>query len=159
MSVSSDPALLVNQLPISVEFPRDSEKFLEILSELYKRIANSVNTKEGGLYTLQEFYDFKQYYTLTNTGVFRNNYRKVFDLVSLNGGNIDGGATVSFAHGITGLAFGTMVYAGCTSVTPTYFSVMGQPTIYLDANNINFTNPLGATALTSVIAVCEYLKN
>lgn len=159
MSFSSDPALLVNQLPISVEMPKDFEQFREIMSELYKRIANSTNTKEGALYSLQEFSNFKQYYTTTNTGVFRNVYRKVFDLVNLNGGNIGAGATVAFAHGITGLSETALIYAGCTSATPTYFSVMGPTDVWLDAVNINFTNPLGAVALTKVSAVCEYLKN
>ena len=159
MSFSSDQALQVNQLPISIEFPKEQERFYEILTLWAKRVTNAVNSKEGGLYSLEELFDFKQYFTASNPNVFRNDYRKTFDLTGLNGGNIAGGATVSFPHNINGLFQGTLIYAGCTSVTPTYFSVMGQPTIYLDSVNINFTNPLPATALSSVIAVAEYLKN
>jgi hypothetical protein len=158
MSSSSDPSLQVNQLPISIDFPKDEERFLDTLSLWAKRVGNAVNTKEGSLYSLQEFFNFKQYYTVGDPQTFRNVYRKCFDLVDLNGGNIPAGGTVSFPHGITGLFEGTMIYAGCTSTTPTYFSVMGQPTIYLDSVNINFTNPIGVP-LKSVIAVCEYLKN
>lgn len=158
MTFSSDPALQVNQLPISIEFPKEQERFYEILTLWAKRVTNAVNSKEGGLYTLEELFDFKQFFTAGNPNVFRNNYRKTFDLTGLNGGNIPGGATVSFPHNITGLTQVTMVYAGCTSVTPIYFSVM-YPNVYLDAVNINFTNPLPAIALSTVIAVAEYLKN
>lgn len=158
MSSSSDPSLQVNQLPISIDFTQDDERFKDTLSLWAKRVANAVNTKEGSLYSLQEFFNFKLYYTVGDTQNFRNTYRKCFDLVDLNGGNIGPATTVAFPHGITGLFEGTLIYAGCTSVTPTYFSVMGQPTIYLDSVNINFTNPL-PVALTAVLAVCEYLKN
>lgn len=154
-----DTALLVNQIPLDVNIPSDEAQFKDMLLIWMKRVGNAVNTKEGGLYTLQEFFNFNQYYTLTNTGQFRNVYRKVFDLIDLNGGNIAGGATVAFPHGIVGIFQATLIYAGCTSVTPTYFSVMGQPTVYLDATNVNFTNPLPATALTAVMVVAEYLKN
>lgn len=158
MSFSGDIALQVNQLPLTIDIPKDPDEMRQSLLLYLKQMANSLNTKEGALYTLQELYDFKQYYTINNPNVFRNNYRSVFDLVQINGGNISGGATVAFPHNIKGLLYGTMVYAGCTSVTPTYFSVMGATAVWLDATNINFTNPLSGTALSSVIAVCEYLK-
>ena len=156
MSSSSDPSLLVNQLPISVEMPDDFDKFREVISLLYKRIANSTNTKTGGLYTLQEFYNFNQYYDITNTQSFRNASRKVFDLVSLNGANIPAAGVVSFPHGIVGLKYAALIYASCTSVTPEFFTAV-YPNATMDATNINFTNPLGV-ALSSVIFVCEILK-
>ena len=159
MSFSTNPALQVNQLPISIDLPRDPERYDEYLTLLLKRISNAVNNKEGSLYTLQELYSFKQYFTEGNPNVFRNAYRYVYDLVALNGGLILAGASVSFPNNISGIMFGTLVYAGCTSQDGKYFSVMGPTSIYLDNENIYFTNPLAATALTSVIAVAEYLKN
>lgn len=158
MSFSSDPSLQVNQLPISIEFPKEQERFYEILTLWAKRVTNSVNSKEGGLFSLEELFNFKQFFIPNNPNNFRNDYRKTFDITGLNGGPIAGGATVSFPHNITGLNQSTMVYAGCSSATPTYFSVM-YPYIYLDGVNINFTNPLPATALNTVIGVAEYLKN
>lgn len=158
MSSSSDNALTVNQLPISYDLPKEPERFHETLQLWVKRATNTVNTKTGGLFSLQELYNSNQYYIINDTGSFRNVYRKVFDLVNLNSGNIPASATVAFPHGITGLFNTSIIYAGCTSVTPTYFSVMGQPTVYLDAVNINFTNPI-ATDLSQVSVVCEYLKN
>lgn len=158
MSFSSDNPLLSNQLEISIDFPPVEDKdFLNMLSLTYKRVADSMNTKEGALYLLQELATFKQYFTQGNPQINRNVYRKTFDLVNLNGGNIAGGATVNFPHGITGLSSAALIYAGCTSVDPKYFSVM-YPNIYLDATNIWFVNPLG-TVVTQCYAVCEYLKN
>jgi hypothetical protein len=159
MSSPTDFTLIANQLPISQEFPKDQDRFLETLTLWEKRVANAVNSKEGGLYSLQEIFSFKQYFTLNNPGVFRNVYRKCFDMVDLNAGPIAGGATVAFPHGIVGLFESGDIKADCTSATPTYFSVMGQPTVYLDAVNVNFTNPLPATALTKVVVIAEYLKN
>jgi hypothetical protein len=157
LSFSSDDPLLVNQLPLSIDFPKEQDKFREIITELYKRIANSVNTKEGGLYSLQELYNFNQFFKPNNPNQFRNVYRKVFDLIAINGGPIAGGATVTAPHNIKGLMSATNIYASCTSSTPTYFTVV-YPDAYLDSVNLNFTNPLGSTTLTNVYFVAEYLK-
>ena len=168
MSFSSDPALLVNQLPLSVEFPRDQEKFLEILTLLYKRIANSVNTKEGGLFSLQELFNFQQYFTLTNPNGFRNVYRKVFDMVDLNGGSIAAGATATFAHNINNLLSPTHIYGAATNsdgrpkfIPLPYVSatlVTDQVQIHLDATNVTLINGATQTALTQAYIVAEYVK-
>ena len=161
MTFSSDPALQVNQLPISIEFPKEQERFYEILTLWAKRVTNSVNSKEGGLFSLEELFDFKQFFTPSNPNVFRNDYRKTFDVTGLNGGNIPGGATVSFPHNITGMLQGTLIYATCTTATGVTFTVT-YPYFTVDiatGGNINFTNPLPGTALSTVIGVAEYLKN
>lgn len=158
MSFSSDNALIINQLPISIDFPEDQKKFLEVLTELYKRIANCVNTKEGGLFTVQETFNSQQFFTVENPQQFKNVYRKCFDLVYLNGGvDIAPGQTVAFPHDIGGLLKATLIYASCTSVTPTFFTVV-YPDATLDAVNLNFTNPLAGTALSDVVFVAEYTK-
>ena len=161
MSFSNDPSLLVNQLPTTFELPREPERLHETLDLWIKRISNSVNSKEGGLFSLQEFFDFKQFFTAGNPNVFRNDYRKTFDITGLNGGNIAGGATVNFPHGIVGMTQGTLIYASCTTTTGVTFTVT-YPYFTVDiatGGNINFTNPLPATALSTVIGVAEYLKN
>lgn len=159
MSFNSDPALQSNQLPISIDFPQtDKKEFLDTLTLIYKRIANSVNTKEGAFYLLDELATFKQYFTLNNPQVNRNVYRKTFDLVSLNGGlPIAPAAVVSQPHNIVGLSSAALVYAGCTSNDPFYFTVV-YPDIYLDATDIVFTNNSGNT-ITACYGVAEYLKN
>ena len=163
MSFTSDPGLQANQLPISVDVPKDWDKFQEFIELWIKRNTNAVNTKEGGLYSLSEIFSFKQYFTINNPNVFRNVYRKTFDMVSLNGGNIAIGATVSSAHNITGLKYQTMAYAGCTQLDGSGnlllgFSVMGNNDVWLDPMNVNFKNNSGVI-LGSVLAVAEYLKN
>lgn len=160
MSISNDPALVANQLPISIEFPREEERFYEILTLWAKRVTNAVNTKEGGLYTLYEQMNFKQYYKLTDVNTLRNEYRKVFDMVNLNGGNIAPGVTVSFNHNIVGLFQAGLIYAQCTSndANSIYFSVMGSNDVWLDNTLVYFKNNSIYT-LKAVILVAEYLKN
>ena len=58
-SNTSDSALKVNQLPITVDIPKDPERFYEYLSLHIKRVSNVVNTKTGGLYNLEEQYNSK----------------------------------------------------------------------------------------------------
>ncbi len=156
MSSSSDNSQVANQLPISMDFSRQPDEFYNQITEIYKRIASSVNSRELAFYYESETATFKNYFNANNTQKRKNVYRKVFDLVSLNGVNIPAAGVVAFPHGISNLSKAALIYAGCTSTTPLYFSVM-YPNIYLDAVNINFINPLG-TALTSVYAVAEYLK-
>jgi hypothetical protein len=158
MTGISDPASLINQLPVSLEMPKDFEQFREISSLLFKRIIDAVNKKEGSLYYLQEIGNFESFFTSGQPYVFRTGYRYVFDLVALNGGNIAGGATVIFPHGIIGFKIGTLIYATATATTGISFTVT-YSYCSMDATNIYFTNPLPGTALSSVIFVGEYLKN
>lgn len=159
MSFSSDIPLQSNQLPISIDYPspKDEKNFINTLSLDRKRISDSMNTKTGGIYQLQEQANFNQYFTTGNPQVNRNAYRFVYDVVDLNGAPIPALATRSFPHNINGLAFSTLIYASCTSTDPNFFTVV-FPYAYLNATNLIFTNPL-ATPLTSVIFVAEYLKN
>src|SRR5512143_3887712 len=120
MSFTSDNPLQTNQLPISMEFPEvlDAE-FKNTLEDNLKRVSNVVNSKVGGLYTLQEVATFRQYFKYDAAPAggnpvpqqFRSIYRKVFDMVRLNGLNIGAGATVNFPHNITGIAAATWIYA------------------------------------------------
>ena len=159
MSSASNVPGIANQLISSTELPelQDEKLFVERLEKLLKDVSSIMNTKQGGLFTLQEILAFKQIFTITDPQNFRNVYRKSFDLVDLNGGNIAGGATVNFAHGITDLMDSVLIYVSCVTTNPEYFTSV-YPYIWLDATNINFTNP-HASAVTSAIAICEYTKN
>lgn len=158
MSFSSDQPFVSNQLPISIDYPKpDTPEFLNVLSLDRKRISDAVNTKEGALYLLDEIASFKQYFTQGNPQQNRNAYRKTFDLVNLNGGNIGAGATVTTPHNISGISSAVLIYASCTTITSEFFTVV-YPDIFLDATNINFTNP-SAAILTQCYVVAEYLKN
>lgn len=157
MSFTNDQPIQTAQLPISIEFSTDPKKNQEILSLNNQRISTTVNGKTGGLHSLVELANSNQFFNQANTQSFRNVYRKCFDMVNLNGGNIAGGATVTFPHNINGLKFSALIYASCTSVTPEYFTVV-YPNAKLSSTNVTFTNPLPATAISSCYVVAEYLK-
>lgn len=163
---SSDQPLIANALPISVEFPRDQESFINIIDLLYKRIANSVNSKESALYLLQELATFKLYFTSNDPMVFRNVYRKTFDMVNLNGGNIAAGATVSFPHNITGIVACTFIFGTATTsdapvryVPLPYVSQVAAENIqiYLTPTNVILIN--GNSILTQAYITAEFVKN
>ncbi len=92
MTLSIDQSLNTNQLPISLDINPDEEEFDSILLLYLRRIANSVNTKESGLFLLQETAPFEQWFGSTPQQN-RNGYRTTFDLVALNAGNIPPGVT------------------------------------------------------------------
>ncbi len=157
MSFSSDKSLQSNQLPLSIEFPKIKKEFDEVLSLTYKRTADAVNTKVGGLFFLQEQATFKQLYASGNPQSSRFVYRTVLDLVNLNMGDITASASVSFAHGISNLVNTMLIYASCTTTDSRFFSVV-YPDVYLDSTTVYFTNPL-AVDLSQCIVVAEYTKN
>jgi hypothetical protein len=162
MGFSSDPALLANQLPISVEFPKDFDRFLPILDLLYKRIANSVNTKEGGLYSKTEVAAFMQYFT-SNPNEFRPVYRKVIDFGALPNAGIK-----QVAHGltVTNTFRWVRIYGAATDpVALTGISLdRSSPTLNenikvdVDATNVTITTAINYSAYTSSQVVLEYTK-
>lgn len=160
MSFSSDQPLQANQLPISIDYPDPSEKeFVETLTTDRKRISDSMNSKEGALYDLNEQANFRKFYDPNNTQQTRNSYRSVFDLVMSTGGNIPPGVLAPQAHNTSNIVNSDLIYASCTAATGTtkFFTVM-YPYIWLDDTNIYFTNPLGVN-LSQVMVVANYLKN
>lgn len=168
MSFSSDNSIQINQLPLSINLPKEQDELIKSLEQLYKRIANSVNTKEGSLYSLQELGNFQQFFTLNNPQQFRNVYRKVFDIIDLNGGNIAAGATATVAHNISGLSVPVHIYGTATNSDATirymplpYASNAANRSIelYLTSTNVVVVNGSAQTALTQCYVVAEYLKN
>ncbi len=160
---SSDQPQLANQLPISVSLPPDSPEFQDAITLLYKRIANAVNSKEGGLYTLQESTAFQQYFTSGNPQAFRPVYRK-----TINFGALPNAATKSVAHGI---AFGTTfaltrMYGAATDPVNLIYKPLpyASPTLNqnielnADATNVNITTGVNLTAFTICTVVIEYTK-
>ena len=171
MGFSSDPSTLVNQLPVSIVLPKKYEEAHEILSLLFKQITDAVNKKEGSLYSLSEFGNFQRYSTSINSAsqeiTFKNVYRKVFDMVSLNGGSILAGATASFPHNISGIISTTNIYGSATnSDAPVHYLPLPYVSqtatknieIYLTSSDVVLVNGSTQSALTSCTIVAEYLK-
>jgi len=174
MAFSSDQPLLSNQLSISEDFPRDIEKFPETMVNLdltYKKIANVVNTKVGGLYQPLELATFEQYPLRSTTAPypylpneFVNVYRKTIDFGALPNAGLK-----SVAHGIafTTAYKGTRIY-GCATdpVNRLYIPLpFSSPTLNkniqldIDATNINITTAIDYSAFTLCNVVIEFSKN
>ena len=156
---SNDQALISNALPISVDFEESKEELIPTISLLYKRIANSVNGKESALYSLAEISTFISYFTSDNPQKFRNVYRKCFDMVQLNAGNIPaGGPPITFAHNINGLFESALIYANATNTAGQRFSFM-YPNVYLNGTMVVVVNPDAVNALSQCDVIANYLKN
>jgi hypothetical protein len=149
----------------STFFPENFEEFRVKFLELYRDLANTVNTREVGIFDLQEFLTGEQWFTVGNPQVKRRTYRKSFVLAATVAG-----ATTVIPHGITGVNTTTTfthIYGTCLTAVPDnrpipYASVTNvnqQIEINVDATNINVINGTAAPNITSGIVVLEYLKN
>jgi hypothetical protein len=167
MTSSSDNALNTNQLPVSLNINPEDKDFGNILLLYLRRVANAVNTKESGLFLLQENASFEQWYQISNPQQNRNGYRITADLVFLNGGNIPGGTTSLVLSSSTqpmnikGYLYSVQGFGGAVDTTGlSYF--LNDPSIYVRYNNSTNTIIIqnnSGNALTWCVWVMEYLKN
>ena len=166
MTFSSDPSLNTNQLPISLDVNPEETNYQSILLLYLRRIANSTNTKESGLYLLQETASFEQWFGSTPQQN-RNGYRTTVDLVALNGGNIPNGTTTltltssTQPAAIIGYLFPLPSGGGALDTTgQSYFPSDPNVTISFKGSTNTFTivNNTG-NALTWCVFDLEYLKN
>lgn len=163
----NDPSGLTNQLPISMEFPREINRLADTLSLVYNRIVYTVNTKEGGLFSPQEFMSNQQY-NLSDPSTFKTVYR-----MSINFGALPNTGTKSVPHNIQGIlptptnfSF-THIYAAATDPNTPFFIPIpyASPTlannieINVDATNVNITTGSNRSNYTICYVVLEYLKN
>ena len=166
MTFSSDNPLNTNQLPISLDVNPDEQNFHSVLLLYLRRIANAVNTKESGLFLLQETASFEQYFT-SSPQQTRNGYRTTVDLVALNAGNIPTGTTTLALTGstqptaINGYLYPVHGFGGAVDITgESYFPSDPNITISFNGSTNTFTilNNTG-NALTWLVFALEYLKN
>lgn len=159
MSFSSDNPLITNQLPQTINLPeiKQGDLFQERLEELLREISNSVNSKEGGLYSLVETGSSELFYTQGSPQRFRNVYRKVLDFIDLNGANIGAGAAVDFPHNIGGVFESAGIYAHCTATDGRRFTIV-FPDVWIDGADAFIVNPI-AVELTQCDVVINVLKN
>jgi hypothetical protein len=166
MTFSSDNPLNTNQLPISLDVNPGDNEFENILLLYLRRVANAVNTKESGLFLLQENASFEQWYQTGNPQQNRNGYRTTIDLVVLNGGNIPMGSTSLVLSSSTqptnimGYMFPVQGFGGAIDANGlSYF--LNDPDIYVryqaSTNTIIIQNNSGS-ALSWCVWVMEYLK-
>jgi hypothetical protein len=164
---SSDNPLNTNQLPISLDVNPEESNYQNILLLYLRRVANAVNTKESGLFLLQENASFEQWYQTANPQQNRNGYRITADLVLLKGGNIPTGSTSLVLSTITqpmkinGFLYPVQGFGGAIDTTGvSYF--LNDPSVYVRYNNSTNTIIIqnnSGNALTWCVWVMEYLKN
>lgn len=166
MTASSNQPLNTNQLPVSLDVNPEDKEFGNILLLYLRRVANAVNTKESGIFVLQENANFEQWYQIGNPQQNRNAYRITVDLVNLNGGNIPAGSTSLVLSSstqpqkITGYLYPVQGFGGAVDTGGlSYF--LNDPDIYVRYQNSTNTIIIqnnSANALTWCVWVMEYLK-
>ena len=157
MAYTNDPAQQSNQLPISIDFPEDEKDLREVLTTSYKKTVDSVNTKIGGLFTLEEVANFERWFTVDSVTQTRNGYRKTFKLNP---------NSLTFAHGIQSLKqitdyraivktsdgdFRKVPYVHITDITK-------QISMRVTETQVIIENGSTAPTIKSGIVVLEYLK-
>jgi len=166
MTFSSDNSLNTNQLPISLDVNPEDKDFNSTLLLYLRRVANAVNTKESGLFLLQENANFEQWFQTANPQQNRSAYRITVDLVALNGGNIGAGATPlvlstsTQPQKINGYLYPVQGFGGANDTAGnSYF--LNDPDVYVrykhSTNTITIQNNSG-NDLTWCVFVMEYLK-
>ena len=180
MTFSSDNSLNTNQLPISLDVDPTDPGFDATLLLYLRRIANAVNTKQSGLFLLQENANFEQWFQITSPTAGastqnRNAYRLTTDLVALNlfinsSSTIPAGTTTltlpaTPTPGIparpVGYLYPVQGFGGGLDTTGvSYFPSDPNITISYKSSTFTFTiiNNTG-NALTQLYWVMEYLKN
>ncbi len=163
MGISSNPAGIQNQLPLSENWPDEPSELSERLYDVYQNIANAVNSKIGGLYVPQEKITSGQYFDSTNVQVLKNVYRMVVDF-----GALPAAVPKSVAHGITVTSSFrlTNMYAAATDpinliAIPIPFA---SPTLNLnislsmDSTFVTITVGSDYSTYTACTVVIEYTK-
>lgn len=149
-------------LPSSLFFPEEFEEFRVDFLQAYRNIANCVNTRDVGVFDLEEFLTGQRWFTSGDAQRKRSTFRIAYSI-----GAIAAGATLNIPHGLTNITaitkrsgeaitdvvdYRPIPYASATLVTD-------QIEIRLNTTNIVIINGATAPNITSAIVVLEYLKN
>ena len=115
MSFSSDEPQITNQLDTTVDFEGEEKLFKDTLTNAYRKVATTVNSKTGGLYQPREISNSEQYFTPSNPQKQRNVYRMTVDF-----GPLPNATTKSVSHGInfTSEFAATKIYGTATDRRP-----------------------------------------
>lgn len=158
MGFNNDQPQQTNQIVTAINLPDIEEEpnlFQERLQSILQKIANTVNSKEGAFYSLEEKSSSGQYFAKSENKL-RNVYRKVLDFVALNGTSIPAGETISFPHGMTNISASAMIYANCSSTDGLFFTVV-FPDVYVTDIDAVFTNSY-SQPLSQVDVIIQTLK-
>jgi hypothetical protein len=159
---------LSSYLPVEFQIPEDEDFFRELIAKRERLTASIINIKENANYEKEELLTAQQWFDTVSPSInsplkARYSFRKVFDLVALNGGVAIPPGPSAFPHGITGIVTPTRIFGTATSAGPVYLPLPfagaagNNIEIFFDNVNVNINNNYGA-ALTQCYVVFEYLK-
>ncbi len=143
-------------------FPKEEDNLLRKLTALHTDVANTVNVREIALYQQNQAVLTGQQFSIPGTNQTKKyTFRQVYYF-----GSISAGATLTFAHGITGLVQLTLAYGTCVTASDfrpipyaSATNVTGQISLTVTATNIVIVNGSTSPNITSGIIVLEYLLN
>lgn len=154
---------LSSYLPVEYILPDNWMMAKDFISKRERLTADIVNIKENGTYELNEVLSGQQWFAIQqNPRRTRYTFRKVFDLVALNGGTPIPAGLSSFPHSITQIQIPTRIFGTATSagnfLPLPYASATGANIeIYFDNTNVNINNAYG-TDLTQCYVTFEFIK-
>lgn len=154
-----------------------SPAFKELLVRLYQNLNNmavSVNTRDAGFYSNQEFVNGQKFFpnpSLSSNTTTSPQQRQVFRMV-VNFGALPNTTTKSVAHNITvtpSTSF-TRIYGTATLPTAGSYSYIPVPysstvnvnqnvELFVDDTNVNITTAANYAAYTICYIVLEYIKS
>lgn len=147
-------------------FPDDPEQLQIKLTEMYSKMASSINSKEIGLYEQTEQLTGQLWYNLSDQQKLRNGYRRVYPF-----SNIPSGGTLTTPHGlqnvtqftkISGVSFDVTGFSKPLPYAESNVPPLGyQIDLYVDLTNIYIKNGRAGIApqILSGSVVLEYLKD
>lgn len=161
MANTNDPALQSNQLALSVDFPQDEEDRIEVITSAYKRTVDAMNTKIGGLFSLQEVANFERWFKVDNPQETRNGYRRTYKF-----GKIAPSGVLSFTHELRSIKevtdYRAIVFTSANDWRKVPYAdvtlVNNQISMNITETKIIITNGSTAPSIIRGIAVLEILK-
>jgi hypothetical protein len=154
--------LLSNQLS-DFDLPQNYSEFSEVFNREHKKVIDVVNTKEGGVYSLQEQSTFQKYYNENDPQSTRNVYRKVFSF-----GRLPNSGTKRLAHDIsvdTNFRL-TRLYGASSDLTNLKFisipfsssTLNENVSLEIDQEDVIITTGSDRSSFTETSIVMEYTK-
>jgi hypothetical protein len=144
-------------LPTTIQYPKDQNELLNRLNKAYEDTASRLNAKQIGIFDLVEFLTGEQWPVVGDPQKKRQTFRKIFFFSD---------ASLTFAHGITGITLCTHIYGAFTDGTNFYplpfvssVAIANQIQIVVTPVNVVVTKGGGAPAITNGVIVLEYLLN
>lgn len=155
-------------VPNDLIIPDKWDESIEILTEYFRKIVDSLNTKDIGEYNTVETVNGQSWFTSGDANKQRNVYRKVIDF-----GALPNAASKTALHGITTTQntvftriYGTATDPGVTTITSAIPLPYVDPSavgngilLSVNATQVTVTTAIDYTAYTNTYIVVEYIQN